>query len=46
MSANLAVILMVVCVVAVVLGATFAGMYYLDRAVDDTTATPPPHPAE
>jgi hypothetical protein len=36
MYGNLAVILMVVCVVTVVLGATFVGMYRLDRAVDET----------
>jgi hypothetical protein len=46
MSGNLAVILMVVCVVAVVLAASFAGTYYLDRSVGDTAASPPPHPAE
>ena len=44
MSENLAVILMVVCVIAVVLGGTTAGIYRLDRAVDETA--PAPHPAE
>jgi hypothetical protein len=46
MSENLAVILTVVCVITVVLAGTFAGMYRLDRAVDETALTPHPHPAE
>jgi hypothetical protein len=46
MSENLAVILMVVCVIAVVLGGTITGIYRLDRAVDETAPTPHPHPAE
>ena len=44
MSENLVVILTVVGVVAIVLAGTFAGMYKLDRAVDETA--PAPHPAE
>jgi hypothetical protein len=36
MYGNLAVILMVLCVAALVLGGTFVGIYRLDRAVDET----------
>jgi hypothetical protein len=46
MSGNLAVILMVLCIIAVVLGGTFAGIYSLDRAVDETARDQHPHPAE
>jgi hypothetical protein len=46
MSGNLAVILMVLCVVIVVLAVTFAGIYCLDRAVDQSNAAPDHNPAE
>jgi hypothetical protein len=46
MYGNLAVILMVLCVVIVGLGVAFTGIYFLDRSVDQTSATPDHNPAE
>jgi type IV secretory pathway VirB2 component (pilin) len=46
MYGNLAVILMVLCVVIVGLGVAFTGMYFLDRSVDQAGATPDQNPAE
>jgi type IV secretory pathway VirB2 component (pilin) len=46
MFGNLAVILMVLCVVIVGLAAAFAGVYFLDRAVDQGDATTDHNPAE
>jgi len=43
---NLITILMVLLVVIVGLSIAIAGMYCLDRAVDETAPTRHPHPAE
>jgi hypothetical protein len=46
MYGNLAVILMVLCVVIVGLGIAFVGTYFLDRSVNNTADAPDHHPAE